>query len=129
MELWGKIKKGLGLSYDAAVSSKRRVQLKVNNRAEDEILKGRDRDKVVSDARNLRRNSANVAHAIRKHQDYVSTFTFRCRSEKSGVAKEITDALDDIVEGLMGWWNRPQNCDITGRFSLEKLTRIGEGMK
>lgn len=88
-------------------------------RREDDLLKSRERDKIISEARLLRRNAAVVAWAIRTHLDYVSTFSFQCRSGNPQV--------DDRVEELMSWWSRPLNCDVTARHSLQKLVRLAEG--
>ncbi len=107
-------------AYDAVDNRQRRRVKVANLKSEDNILQTRDRDKLVSDGRNLRRNAPDVAWAVRKHLDYVSTFTFQCRS---GVPE-----LDARVEELMDWWSRPFNCDVTARHSLPKLIRMAEGL-
>src|SRR5689334_1573370 len=82
-------------AYAAANDRQRRRVNLTNLRSEDDILKPRERDKLVSEARILRRNAPDVAWAIRKHLDYVSTFSFQCRSGDK--------ALDAHIEELMGW--------------------------
>ncbi len=117
--------------YDAAETRKRRRTSTVDTRGEDKVLKSQDRDRVISDSRNLRRNAAIVAWAIRKHQDYVSTFSFRCRCSAGAPPelREMLAQLDDQIEGLVRWWARPLNCDASGRFSLEEQCRLWEGLR
>lgn len=107
-------------SYDAVISSTRRRQTVINLRSEDRVLMRRDRDQLVSVARTLRRNASIVAWAIRKHLDYVATFTFQCKTGN--------DELDQRIEGLMDWWSRPLNCDVTGRHSLFAIIRMLEAL-
>lgn len=107
--------------YDAAnawANTKRRRWTINNMRSEDKLLRPYDRDTLASSARNLGRNAPDFGWMIRKHLDYVSTFSFQCRSG-------ITE-LDDKIEDLMDWWSRPQNCDIAYRHSLPKLIRLTE---
>src|SRR5262249_22265932 len=99
--------------------NRRRVQTP-DMRSEDRLFLPLDRDKLISNARNLRRNSAIAAWAIRKHLDYVSTFSFQCRTGDS--------EFDQRVEELMSWWSRPFNCDASGRFNLFRLIRMLEGL-
>lgn len=110
----------VGRAYDNTQNTKRRKTKRIDTRSEDTIMFPIDRDVLVSNARNLRRNSSLFAWAVRKHLDYVASFNFQCRSGNQ--------EFDRRVEDLMKWWSRPLNCDITGRFSLPELIRLIEGL-
>ena len=107
-----------GRAYDAVKSGTRRKTNPTNLRAEDKLLARLDRDKLVSNARNLNRNHAIAAYAIRKHLDYVSTFNFQCRSAYPELNRE--------VERLMRWYMRAFNCDVSYRYDFPELTRMFE---
>jgi lambda family phage portal protein len=105
--------------YDAAKPKGRRAPPIVSRRSEDRELLTGDRLKLISATRDLSRNFSIAAWAIRKHLDYVSTFSFQ--------AKTGDGALDDQLEAFMAWWSLPANCDAAGRHSLSKITRLAEG--
>ena len=62
-------------------------------RSEDAELLPNDRRKLLSASRDLHRNFSFAAWMIRRHLDYVSSFSFQCRSGNP--------ALDGQVERLM----------------------------
>ena len=105
-------------NYEAAQETTRRKSITVNLKSEDRVLGTSDRAKLISAARDLRRNSALCAWVIRRHLDFVSTFTFQC---KSGV-----DQLDDNVQAIVKDWSEPEACDAAGRHSLQQLIRLSE---
>jgi capsid protein len=106
-------------TYEAAdQSSRRRQPLGSTVDDEDRILPQSGRDTVVALTRNLRRNFAIAAWAIRCHVNYVSAFTFGSRSGEPEVDKRI--------EELMEWWALPANCDSRGRHSLAKMFWLAE---
>lgn len=120
----GSAARGNKLSYDAAnpMSNRQRRRVNVVNlKSEDDVLKPRDRDRLISEGRILRRNAPDVAWMIRTHVGFVSTFNFQCRSG--------APELDRRVEELMGWWSRPLNCDVTGRHSFQELIHLCEGLR
>lgn len=118
----------IGKAYDAVVGNGRRRQKVIDLRTEDKLLLPIDRAKLISDGRNMRRNLAIVAWAIRKHLDYVSTFTFQCSGNCNGkLTTEAATALNKRVEDLITWYSRPLNCDVSGRFSLQRMIRLLEG--
>ena len=110
----------LPTGYDAARPSKRRKAEVTNLRREDDLLKDRDRDKVMSQTRSLRRNSSLAKWAINKHLDHVSTFTDQCRSGDV--------QLDRRVETFIRKWSRRDRCDVSGRFDFDRLIRLIEGL-
>jgi len=110
---------GTRFGYDAAdTTRKRRKPPPSIQQSEDAALSDGDRKKLLGTARDLRRNFPATGWAIRKHLDYVSTFTFQCRTPH--------DELNRKVEELVGWWSRPGNFDAAGRHGLRRFTRLLE---
>lgn len=118
MRLMDRIKTAFG--YDALENNQRRKSRPISRRSEDKLLNRGQRLRLSSSTRDLQRNFSIAAWAIRKHLDYVSSFTFQ--------ADTGDDALDDELERFMGWWGQPQNCDAAGRLSLEDYLRTGEAL-
>src|SRR5699024_6373546 len=108
--------------YDAAQNSPRRRSRSVNLKSEDTILPQSQRRKLVSTTRDLQRNFALAAWAIRKHLDYVSSFNFQSHIE--GEPK-----LNKQIEDLMTWWARPWNVDVAARHPLRRMIRILEAKR
>ena len=107
-----------GLTYDATENTNRRRFRDIKLRSEDKELTDRDRKRLVSNTRDLQRNMSIAAWAVRKHLDYVSTFTFQCRSGNP--------ELDKRIESLVDWWSRPKNFDVAARHSLRRYIRLLE---
>ncbi len=108
-------------SYDAASPGTRRRMPATLLSKEDEILTYSKRRALVSTTRDLLRNFAVASWAVRKHLDYVSTFSFQSRTGN--------DALDTRIEELMDWWQRPANCDAAGKHPLQRIIRIAEARR
>lgn len=115
--LFGGIKRYL-FSYDAVEETGRRRARRAALQSEDRELTKTQRGKLVSNTRDLARNMSIPAWAIRKHLDYVSTFSFQCRTGNR--------ELDDRIESLMEWWSRPVNFDVAARHSLHRFIRMAE---
>jgi len=107
--------------YDAVEEKKRRRPPRVRLLSEDKHLQSSDRRKLVATARDARRNQTIAAWMIRKHLDYVSTFSFQARTED----KEFNTRLEE----LMRWWSRPRNFDAAGRHSRQRYTRLAEAQR
>lgn len=121
MAFWNPFKKRTQFGYDAVESNGRRKQPAVRRRPEDRELTPRQRIQLSSSTRDLERNFAIAAWAIRKHLDYVSTFSFQ--------ANTGDDATDERIEELMEWYAQPLNCDAAGRMSLAKIIRTCESRR
>lgn len=104
--------------YDAVLNSGRRRPAVVRSWSEDHDLNRTDRRTLISKTRDLQRNMSIAAWAIRQHLDYVSTFSFQCRT---GIPE-----LDRRIEELIEWWSRPINCDVQRRHTLPRLVRLWE---
>lgn len=107
--------------YDATVSGKRRVAPSGVLKSEDNELLESSRRSLTSASRDIVRNFAIAAWAVRKHLDFVSSFNFR--------SKTGDKALDRRIEELMAWWARPANFDIAGRHPLARFIRIAEARR
>jgi len=66
--------------YDAVESKNRRQAPTGRLRSEDKELLPHQRRKLTSASRDIHRNFTIAAWAIRKHLDYVSTFSFQSRT-------------------------------------------------
>jgi lambda family phage portal protein len=107
-----------GNGYDAVAAKNRRQAPTGILKSEDGENNPTERRKLLSAGRDINRNFALAAWMIRRHLDYVSTFNFQ--------AKTGDPSLDDQLERLVRWWSNPYNCDVTGRFSLQKMIRMAE---
>lgn len=112
---------GYRLGYDAVEDKKRRRPPQVRLLSEDNQLKPSQRKKLVATTRDIRRNCPVAAWGIRKHLDYVSTFSFQARTEDP----EFNQRLEDLVR----WWSRPRNFEVAGRHSRPRFIRLGEAMR
>ena len=107
--------------YDAVEDKGKRKAPTGVLRNEDTELMPNQRRKLVSGARDINRNFAIAAWMIRKHLDYVSTFSLQVKSENA--------ALAETIEGKMAQWSRPGNCEITARHSLRRFVRLAEARR
>lgn len=112
--------------YDAAETSHRRRAPSVARGTEDRELDATGRARVIQSARDLQRRFSIAAWAVRKHLDYVSSFSFRCRT---GVVLPNGVDLDQRVEDLVGWWSRAENFDAAGRHGLKRMLRLIEARR
>jgi len=112
------VESGRQLVYDAAESSTRRRTPQTKPKREGKVLTEKKRRKLIATTQDLRRNYAVAAWAIRKHLDYVSSFSFQ--------AKTGDKAVDDRLETLMKWWGRRRHCDAARRHPLRRMVRLAE---
>lgn len=104
--------------YDAVDDRGRRRPPRTQLATEDHHLPAAGRRKLTATTRDVRRNYAIAAWAIRKHLDYVSSFRFQ--------AKTGDPELNARIETFMRGWSHPRNCDVAGRHSLRRMIRLGE---
>ena len=110
--------KTLAFGYDAVKRSPMRQHRKVTLVAEDSVLSGKQRKQAWSDARELRRNFAVAAWAIRTHCAQVAQHNFQCRTNDEGLNRE--------VEALVEEWSQARNCDAAGRHPLDRKIWLAE---
>lgn len=104
--------------YDAIKSEGRRRGPKTKTLHEDKHLKERGRRRMIATSRDIHRNFAIAQWAIRKHLDYVSSFSFQA---KTGDSK-----LDDSIEAFIRGWSNRYRCDVASRHPLRRLIRLCE---
>lgn len=104
--------------YDATQSRNKRKAPDGILQSEDAELTPDQRRKLVASGRDIVRNFALAGWMIRKHLDYVSTFSFQSKSGNK--------SLDRRVEEFMTWWGKRRNCDVAGRHSLARMIRLAE---
>src|SRR6187401_1144137 len=105
MDLLGTIRRAFGWSfssstYDAVHAKNKRSAPTGILRSEDAELSPADRRKMLSAARTVHRNFSVASWMIRKHLDYVSTFTFQARTK--------SNQQNDKLESLVRWWSERQ---------------------
>ena len=104
--------------YDAVNPSNKRRSSGNNVLSHDRALGTSERRQMIESARDINRNFAAGAYMIRKHLDYVSTFSFQPQTGDP--------VLDKDLAALFKWWSRPENCDVAGRHSLASMIRLAE---
>lgn len=112
------LNKIFNLSYDAVEHRSKRKTRQVNLKSEDQLLIAKKRKELISDTRNLQRNSSLADWAVGKHLDYVATFGFQSRTGNV--------ELDARIEELVDWWGNPENFDVAARHGLQQFVRLAE---
>jgi len=107
--------------YDAVEDRGRRKAPTMRLRSEDDESTPLQRGQQITLTRDLHRNFSIASWAIRKHLDYVATFSFQ--------AKTGNNDVDRRVEELMDWWKQARNFDIAGRHGLRRYTRLSESQR
>lgn len=107
--------------YIAAESSNQRRDPGTRIQSSDAILDHTKRRRVIEGARDLWRNYSVAAWAVRKHLDFVSTFTFQAGTKDPEFNQQL--------EKLMRWYSRPLNCDVSNRHSLRRMIRLAEARR
>lgn len=119
----------LSAGYDAVdiANRKRQAPPSVIRSADDEL--GSKRRHLQSAALHQARNFSIAAWAIRKHLDFVTSFSFASNNgERVGADRARRSALDDDVEGIVDEAMRAEYCDSAGRHDLLTMLRITESM-
>jgi len=107
--------------YDSTQSSKNRRSASGVIRPEDKVLDRTGRLRLSSNSMDLHRNAILFAWAIRRHLDYTTIFDFQPLTGDDGLNRDLRD--------LMERDNRPENCDVGGRHSWQRLRRLAEVRK
>lgn len=107
--------------YIAAESSNQRRDPGTNIKSSDAILDTTKRRRLIEGGRELWRNYSVAAWAVRKHLDFVSTFTFQSSTQYPEFNAQL--------EKLMRWYSRSINCDVANRHSLRRIIRIAEARR
>ena len=105
-------------TYDAINPKQKRRRSGSTVKSPDHALGTHDRQEMMESARDINRNFAAGAFMVRKHLDYVSSFSFQPQTGNEKLDQQLTE--------LMEWWSEPNNCDIAGRHSLQGMLRLAE---
>lgn len=108
--------------YSAADTSPRSAGWTTRN-ASGELSNQSSRDVIRARARDLERNSDILnAEILALERNVVgSGFVLQAKVLKSSKADDEDEALNTRIEQCWRNWCSPQNCEITGRFSLSEL--------
>ncbi|MCE9605075.1 MAG: phage portal protein [Planctomycetia bacterium] len=107
--------------YDAAKKTEKRRSVPVSTKSEDNELPADKRSQLLTLGRDCRRNMAIAAWAIRKHLDYVASFTFK--------ASTGNGEFDDVLEKFVRNWGKKENFDVARRHPLKRWIRIAEASR
>jgi capsid protein len=107
--------------FDAVKSTgRRKLPANILRSADDELTQS-ERGSLIANGRDIVQNFSLAAWAVRRHLDYVSTFTFQARTGDRGLNKEI--------EQFVEWAGAAENYDVAGRYSLSEATRMAEAAR
>lgn len=115
----GRLRKAFG--YDATESTGRRKAPSRITRHEDEVADARRRRILSASARDLARNFAIASWAIRKHLDYVSSFSFQAHHADGG--------LNAALESFMAEAMQRQRFDVAQRHPFARAVRLAEACR
>lgn len=110
-----------GGGIDSIDQTKKRRVPHGNVTSLDDEIKDRKRKQATLTGRSVERNFEVAAWAIRKHLDFVSSFSFQC---KTGIT-----SFDNDVEEFVRWWSRPMNFETKKQHGLDSAIRIAESMR
>lgn len=89
--------------------------------SEDQELRQNQRRQMTTGTRDLQRNFTIAAWMIRKHLDYLTSFSFQ---PKTGI-----EAVDQQLKEFMEWWELPGNFDAAGRHGRRRFLRLVEARR
>lgn len=104
--------------YDAIEETGKRKAPTGILRSEDNELLPSQRKQMVGGSRDIYRNFAIAGWMVRKHLDYVSSFSLQVKSENNDLA--------NAIERDLNHWGEAGNCEMTCRHSLRRFIRLAE---
>lgn len=108
----------VGLSYEAVKSDRIRRQPYYSTKSEDRELTERERQLLISQARDALRNFTIAGFALRKHLQSMSFYRFQAGTPDDGFNRRL--------EALVRRWKRRSNCDAAGRHNFDTLIGLIE---
>jgi capsid protein len=106
------------LKYDAATPSKRRRAVVTSTKPADRELTVEQRQRILSQAREIQGNFALAGFLLDKHIQYMASYKFQFKSPDNEFNK--------AVETLFNEWKSRENCDIAEQFSFDELLQMIE---
>ena len=107
--------------YEGAEPNQKRKSPGSYTRGVDQELDQRKRRVAIENARDLDKNFAIAAWAIRKHLDYVSSFNFEPQTGDANVDRQLSE--------LMAEYSQPENCHVARRHGLADVVRLAEAAR
>lgn len=107
--------------YDGAETNGRRRPPPANTQSEDGQLTPSKRKKAISHARDIPRNFAIAGWMIRKHLDFVSSFSFNCTTGNKD--------FNATVEAFWKKYSKKENCHAAKRHPLRRIGRMAEARR
>lgn len=107
--------------YDSIVDRGRRKPPERTTRSEDAILDQKNRRKLSATARDNARNFALTSWIVRRHLDYVSSFTFQ--------AMTPDEDFNTVLEAFVARWSTRHRFDIARRHPKRRYRRIAEARR
>lgn len=89
--------------------------------SEDDHLPARDRKKMIAATRDAQRNFEIASWCVRKHLDFVASFTFQCKARDRGFRREI--------ENFVAERSKAVNFDLAQRHPRRRFTRLLEARR
>jgi capsid protein len=89
--------------------------------SEDDHLPARDRKKLIAATRDAQRNFEVASWAVRKHLDFVASFTFQCKNKDRGFRR--------AVEQFIAERSKAENFDVAARHPRRRFVRLLEARR
>jgi len=106
------------LKYDAVKTDRIRKPPYYSTKSEDRELTPRERQLLISQARDALRNFTIAGFALRKHLQSMSFYRFTAQTPDKGFNRRL--------ESLVRRWKRRSNCDAAGRHNFDTLMGLIE---
>ena len=106
------------LKYDAVKTDRIRKPPYYSTKSEDRELTARERQLLISQARDALRNFTIAGFALRKHLQSMSFYRFTAATPDAGFNRRL--------ESLVKRWKRRTNCDAAGRHNFDTLMGLIE---
>lgn len=106
------------LKYDAVKTDRIRKPPYYSTKSEDRELTARERQLLISQARDALRNFTIAGFALRKHLQSMSFYRFQAGTPDDGFNRRL--------EALIRRWKKRGNCDSAGRHSFDTLIGLIE---
>lgn len=106
------------LKYDAVKFDRLRKPAYYSTKSEDHELTARERQLLISQARDALRNFTIAGFALRKHLQSMAFYRF--------TAGTPNDSFNRLLESTVRQWKKRQNCDASGRHNFDTLIGLIE---
>ena len=106
------------LRYDAASADRSRRTPYVSYKSEDREQTPRERQTIISDARDQQRNFSLAGFVVRKHLQSIAYYRFSANTPNTPFNRQLERRID--------FWKRRGNCDASGRHGFDQLITLIE---